>query len=67
MLAKQLKLLREQAGLTLEEAAPRLDFSMSRLSRIENAQVRIDVHWVLGMLDLSGFHDSRQGRRCGAG
>jgi transcriptional regulator with XRE-family HTH domain len=52
MLAKQLKLLREQAGLTLEEAAPRLDFSMSRLSRIENAQVRIDVHWVRGMLDL---------------
>jgi transcriptional regulator with XRE-family HTH domain len=52
MLAKQLKLLREQAGLTLEEAAPQLDFSMSRLSRIENAQVRIDVHWVRGMLDL---------------
>jgi transcriptional regulator with XRE-family HTH domain len=52
MLAKQLKLLREQAGLTLEEAAPKLDFSVSRLSRIENAQVRIDVHWVRGMLDL---------------
>jgi transcriptional regulator with XRE-family HTH domain len=52
MLAKQLKLLREQAGLTLEEAAPQLDFSVSRLSRIENAQVRIDVHWVRGMLDL---------------
>jgi hypothetical protein len=52
VLAKQLKLLREQAGLTLEEAAPQLDFSVSRLSRIENAQVRIDVHWVRGMLDL---------------
>jgi transcriptional regulator with XRE-family HTH domain len=52
VLAKQLKLLREQAGLTLEEAAPKLDFSVSRLSRIENAQVRIDVHWVRGMLDL---------------
>jgi transcriptional regulator with XRE-family HTH domain len=52
MLAKQLKLLREQAGLTLEEAAPQLDFSVSKLSRIENAQVLIDVHWVRGMLDL---------------
>jgi transcriptional regulator with XRE-family HTH domain len=52
MLARQLKLLREQAGLKLEEAAPQLDFSVSRLSRIENAQVRIDVHWVRGMLDL---------------
>jgi transcriptional regulator with XRE-family HTH domain len=59
MLAKQLKLLREQAGLTLEEAAPKLDFSVSRLSRIENAQVRIDVHWVRGMLDLYDVGGSR--------
>jgi transcriptional regulator with XRE-family HTH domain len=59
VLAKQLKLLREQAGLTLEEAAPKLDFSVSRLSRIENAQVRIDVHWVRGMLDLYDVGGSR--------
>jgi transcriptional regulator with XRE-family HTH domain len=59
MLAKQLKLLREQAGLALEEAAPKLDFSVSRLSRIENAQVRIDVHWVRGMLDLYDVGGSR--------
>jgi hypothetical protein len=52
VLAKQLKLLREQAGLTLEQAAPKLDFSVSKLSRIENAQVVIDVHWVKSMLDV---------------
>jgi transcriptional regulator with XRE-family HTH domain len=52
VLAKQLRLLREQAGLTLEQAAPQLDFSVSKLSRIENAQVMIDVHWVKSMLDV---------------
>lgn len=52
VLARQLKLLREEAGLTLEEAAPKLDFSVSKLSRVENAQILIDVHWVRGMLDL---------------
>jgi transcriptional regulator with XRE-family HTH domain len=52
VLAKQLKLLREQAGLTLEQAAPKLDFSVSKMSRIENAQIVIDVHWVKSMLDV---------------
>jgi hypothetical protein len=52
VLARQLKLLREDAKLTLEQAAPKLDFSVSKLSRIENAQILIDVHWVRGMLDL---------------
>jgi transcriptional regulator with XRE-family HTH domain len=52
VLARQLKLLREQSGLTLEQAAPKLDFSVSKLSRVENAQVMIDVHWVKNMLDI---------------
>jgi transcriptional regulator with XRE-family HTH domain len=52
VLARQLRLLREQSGLTLEQAAPKLDFSVSKLSRIENAQVVIDVHWVKSMLDV---------------
>jgi hypothetical protein len=52
VLARQLKLLREQSGLTLEQAAPKLDFSVSKLSRIENAQIGIDVHWVKSMLDV---------------
>jgi transcriptional regulator with XRE-family HTH domain len=52
VLARQLRLLREAAGLTLEQAAPKLDFSVSKLCRIENAQVVIDVHWVKSMLDV---------------
>src|SRR3954452_12112703 len=51
-LALQLKLLRERAGLTIEEAAPALDWSASKLSRIENAQQAVDVHWVRSMLDV---------------
>jgi hypothetical protein len=38
--------------MTLEEAAPALDFSPSKLSRIENAQQGVDVHAVRSMLDL---------------
>ncbi|TQM14379.1 helix-turn-helix domain-containing protein [Pseudonocardia kunmingensis] len=52
VLARQLRAMREEAGLTLEQAAPKLDFSVSKLSRIENAQVIIDVHWVKSMLDV---------------
>jgi transcriptional regulator with XRE-family HTH domain len=52
ILARRLRELREQAGYTLEEAAPLLDTSMSRLSRIENGQQRADVHLVKSMLDL---------------
>jgi transcriptional regulator with XRE-family HTH domain len=59
VLGKQLRMLREQAGLTLEEAAPRLDFSPSKLSRIENAQVVIDVHWVKSMLDVYDIGGAR--------
>ena len=52
ILARRLRELRERAGLTLEEAAPRLDSSMSKLSRIENGQQKADVHLVKSMLDL---------------
>lgn len=52
MLARALRTLREGAGLTLEQAAPRLHFSVSKLSRIETAQIVIDPHWVKSMLDL---------------
>ncbi len=51
-LARRLRLLRERAGLTLEAAAPQLDWSASKLSRIETAQQAVDVHWVRSMLDL---------------
>jgi transcriptional regulator with XRE-family HTH domain len=51
-LARQLKQLRERAGLTLEVAAQKLECSSSRLSRYETAHQVADVHWVRGMLDL---------------
>ena len=51
-LARQLRLLREDVGLTLESAAPALDWSVSKLSRIETAQQAVDVHGVRSMLDL---------------
>ena len=51
-LARTLRRLREEAGLSLEEAAPKLDWSASKLSRIETAQQGVDVHGVRSMLDL---------------
>lgn len=51
-LARELRRLRERAGLTLDEAAPRLDWSTSKLGRIETAQQSVDVHGVRSMLDL---------------
>lgn len=51
-LARTLRQLREQAGLSLEEAAPKLDWSTSKLGRIETAQQGVDVHGVRSMLDL---------------
>jgi transcriptional regulator with XRE-family HTH domain len=51
-LARTLRELRVHAGLTIEAAAPRLDVSASKLSRIENAHQGVDVHMVRSMLDL---------------
>ncbi len=51
-LARTLRGLRVHAGLTIEAAAPRLDVSASKLSRIENAHQGVDVHMVRSMLDL---------------
>ena len=51
-LARTLRRLREQAGLSLEEAAPKLDWSTNKLGRIETAQQGVDVHGVRSMLDL---------------
>ena len=51
-LGRALRELRQAAGLSLEVAAPRLDWSSSKLSRIENGQQGVDVHGVRSMLDL---------------
>lgn len=63
--------MREAAGMTLDEAAPRLDKTRSALSRLENAQSRADVHIVRSMMDLYDNYDpdliqlAREARRPG--
>jgi transcriptional regulator with XRE-family HTH domain len=52
VLARELRALREERGLTLEAAAERLDCAPSTLSRCESGQQLISVHLVKSMLDL---------------
>jgi transcriptional regulator with XRE-family HTH domain len=54
ILGRRLRELREESGLTLEAAAPALDWSTSTLSRIETGQQAPNVHGVRSMLDLYG-------------
>ena len=58
-LARILRELRQKSGLTIEEAAPKLDFSPSKLSRIENAHQGVDVHVVRTMMDIFGVTGDR--------
>jgi transcriptional regulator with XRE-family HTH domain len=53
-LGRILRELREEAGLSLEVAAPALDWSSSKLSRIENGRQGVDVHGVRTMMDIYG-------------
>ena len=41
-LGRELRRLREEAGLNLEEATPQLDWSTSKLSRIETGRVYLE-------------------------
>jgi transcriptional regulator with XRE-family HTH domain len=58
-LARILRELRQKAGLTIEETAPKLDFSPAKLSRIENAHQGVDVHAVRTMMDIYGVGGDR--------
>lgn len=51
-LMRELKRLREAAGMSPDEAALRLDFSKSKLYRIENGRSRVDADDLEDMLDL---------------
>jgi DNA-binding XRE family transcriptional regulator len=51
-LMREVKRHRELAGLSPDEAAQRLDFSKSKLYRIENGRSRIDADDLEDMLDL---------------
>lgn len=51
-LMREVKRLRESSGMSSDEAARRLDFSKSKLYRIENGKSRIDADDLEDMLDL---------------
>jgi len=53
-LMRELKRLREASDLTPDEAAARLDFSRSKIYRLENGKSRIDADDLEDMLDLYG-------------
>jgi transcriptional regulator with XRE-family HTH domain len=52
ILGRRLRRMREQARLSIEEAAPQLDCSVSKLTRIEGARQGVDTHLARSMLDL---------------
>jgi transcriptional regulator with XRE-family HTH domain len=59
-LAHELRELREQAGLTLDQAAARLeDFSAAKISRIETAKVGVRPRDVEDLLNLYGVQDAQ--------
>ncbi|HEV2783716.1 MAG TPA: helix-turn-helix transcriptional regulator [Actinophytocola sp.] len=51
-LGRKLKRMREAAGLSLEEAALRLEKTRSSLHRAEHGKSRVDVHLARSMMDL---------------
>jgi transcriptional regulator with XRE-family HTH domain len=59
ILGRRLRRMREQAGLSIEEAAPPLDCSVSKLTRIEGARQGVDPHLARSMLDLYGVGGDR--------
>ena len=50
--ARQLRVMRVQARLTLDEAAPRLDLTRSSLHRVETGLTQVTVHLARSMMDL---------------
>ena len=50
--ARQLRTMREQARLTLDDAAPLLDLTRSALHRAESGGSQVSVHLVRSMMDL---------------
>lgn len=49
--------MRDQSGMKIEEAAPRLDMSTSTLSRVETGCAGAGVHLVRSMMDLYDHYD----------
>lgn len=56
-LGRRLKQLRDQAGMTLDEVAVRLDRTRSAINRMETGKARIDVNVVRTMMDIYDVRD----------
>jgi transcriptional regulator with XRE-family HTH domain len=61
-LAAELHRLREAAGLTCGEVAARLDFSASKISRIETGRVLVSPQDVRDLLDTYGVPEDQRDR-----
>lgn len=59
-LRKELLRLREEAGISMEEIASRLDWSKAKISRIETGRTRVTPSDVRLLLDEYGVTDERQ-------
>ncbi|MGM1064445.1 helix-turn-helix domain-containing protein [Saccharothrix sp. Mg75] len=51
-LARRLRRMREEAGMTIEDAAARLDKHRNSLYRIEAGETKVDVHLARTMMDV---------------
>lgn len=60
-LAAALRRLREQRNLTAEEIAARLDWSQSKISRIETAKIGVRPSDVRLLLELYGVNETHRG------
>ena len=61
-LAAELRRLREAAGLTCDEVAARLEFSASKISRIETGRVLVSPRDVRDLLETYGVPEDQRGR-----
>ncbi|MFS8477700.1 MAG: helix-turn-helix transcriptional regulator [Micromonosporaceae bacterium] len=61
-LGRELRKLREEAGLHIDDVAEQLRCSPSRVSRIETARIRIAPGTVHEILDVLDIHDDRRAR-----
>jgi transcriptional regulator with XRE-family HTH domain len=58
-LARRLRQMREAAGMTLSEAAPKLAKTRSALGRVEKGETAADLHLVRSMMDLYDCPDDK--------
>ena len=53
-MARRLKTLRTRAGMTLEEASRRMEWSSSKLGRWESGEHLTEIHGLKSLLDIYG-------------